>query len=56
MKRAPRNPGVAYGRALDTLQTAERRLSRAFNAWNKARLALARADRRLNKAEASGNC
>lgn len=52
MKRAHRNPGVAYGKALEQLLQAERKLSRAFNAWDRARRAVARADRRLNKAEA----
>jgi exonuclease VII small subunit len=52
MRRAHRNPGVAYGKALEQLLMAERKLARAFNAWDRARRAVSRADKRLNKAEA----
>lgn len=51
MRRGHRNPGIAYQKALDALEVAERKLSRAFNAWNNARRALRLADKRLNKSE-----
>lgn len=53
MKRGHPNPGVAYQKGLDQLDAAERKLRRAFTAWTNARRAVANADRRLNKAEAT---
>lgn len=46
-----RNPGAAYGAALDQLNRAELKLRRAFHAWEKRRAALIRAERRLDARE-----
>lgn len=50
-----KNPGAAYGLALDRLHIAEARLRRAFHAWEKCRAALIRCEQRLDDAQrASG--
>lgn len=45
-----RNLGAAYGRALDQVNRAEARMRRAFHAWEKARAALIRCERRMDRA------
>lgn len=49
MKRAHTNPGVAYQKALDDLDTAERKMRRAFKAWDRARQRLAREGKKLDR-------
>lgn len=49
-----RNLGAAYGRALDQVNRAEAKMRRAFHAWEKARAALLRCERRLDDAQRAG--
>jgi len=42
-----KNVGAQYGRALSVLEQAERKMTRAFNAWVKARARLKSLDKKL---------
>jgi hypothetical protein len=49
--KAARDPGKVYADALDRHQQMEAELSRAFNRWQKSRMALHRAGKRLDKVQ-----
>jgi hypothetical protein len=51
--RVTRDPGKLYAKALDDHKRMEAELSRAFNRWQKSRVALWRAEKRLDKAQAA---
>ena len=48
--KAAKDPGAKYAKLLETHQRLEAELSRAMNRWQKSRLALWRAEKRLDKA------
>ena len=51
-RRVARDPGKQFAAALDRHKQMEAELSRAFNRWQKSRLALHRLEKRLDKAQA----
>lgn len=48
-RRVARDPGKQFAAALDRHKQMEAELSRAFNRWQKSRLALHRLEKRLDK-------
>ena len=48
-RRVARDPGKQFAAALDRHKQMETELSRAFNRWQKSRLALHRLEKRLDK-------
>jgi hypothetical protein len=52
-KRAARDPGAQYAKALDHHRRMEAELSRAQNRWQKSRAALYRLEKRLDKIDAA---